>query len=115
MGVLNGFDFRRFPNAAVNISISPRRSSTVNCTTMFQTVLLGGSFDANIPRLPPQTVVADCSPQQMEQLLAQAELEGGNVVADHPSPEDVLLAPLVLFYIFLQIYNSIDSARSWIL
>ena len=69
---------------------------------MSQTVLLHGSSDANIPRLPPQMVVnvADFSPQQMQQLLAQAELGSGNVIATHPTPEDVMLAPLVLSYHF---------------
>lgn len=64
---------------------------------MSQTVLLCGSSDANIPRLPPQMAVSDCTPQQMQQLLAQAELESGNVIATHPSPEDLLLAPVVCF------------------
>lgn len=65
---------------------------------MSRTVLLAAGSDTDLARQSPHVPPQDYTPQQLQQLLAQAELESGQPPAGHPSQEDVLLVPVVFMF-----------------
>lgn len=76
---------------------------------MSQTVLLPSSPGASLPRSPIQKSPPDCTPQQLQQLIAQAELESGRAVPVQASQEDIHLAPVVFFLLTIIFSSALIS------
>lgn len=77
-----------------------------------QVVLPSSPGDVNsrryVEHAPPPS--QDWTPQQLQQLFAQAEYESGRASTVHPSDEDLQLAPLVQFPVYFSHFFPLNYA-----